>query len=60
MLLQEKYPYVLPELCEKAFASLTNKASRLEIVDGAAHAMMMEKPYYKVFRQKVLDFLRAN
>lgn len=55
-----KDEYVSPELCREAFATLTNTNSRLEIIDGAAHAMMMEKPYYRVFRQKVLDFLRAN
>ena len=55
-----KDDYVSPELCREAFGTLTNKASRLEIIEGAAHAMMMEKPYYRVFREKVLDFLRAN
>ncbi len=55
-----KDSYVSPELCREAFKSLKHKESRLEIVDGAGHAMMMEKPYYKTFRQKVLEFLRAN
>lgn len=55
-----KDDYVSPELCKEAFGTLENKASRLEIIDGAAHAMMMEKPYYRIFRQKVLEFLRAN
>ena len=55
-----KDDYVSPELCREAFGTLTNKASRLEIIEGAAHAMMMEKPYYRIFREKVLDFLKAN
>ncbi len=55
-----KDDYVSPELCREAFNSLPNKHSRLEIIEGAAHAMMMEKPYYQVFRDKVLDFLRAK
>ncbi len=55
-----KDDYVSPELCREAFGTLTNKDSRLEIIDGAAHAMMMEKPYYKIFREKILDFLKAN
>ncbi|MBQ7593480.1 MAG: alpha/beta hydrolase [Synergistaceae bacterium] len=55
-----KDDYVSPELCKEAFDTLPDKNSRLEIIDGAAHAMMMEKPYYKIFREKVLDFLRAN
>lgn len=50
--------YVSPELCREAFETLPNKGSRLEIVEGGAHAMMMEKPYYKAFREKVLDFLK--
>ena len=53
-----KDDYVSPELCKEAFDSLPDKNSRLEIIDGAAHAMMMEKPYYKIFRNKVLDFLK--
>ena len=55
-----KDDYVSPELCKEAFDSLPDKNSRLEIISGAAHAMMMEKPYYKIFRNKVLDFLKAN
>ena len=55
-----KDDYVSPELCREAFNSLPDKHSRLEIIDGAAHAMMMEKPYYKIFRNKILDFFRAN
>ena len=55
-----KDEYVSPELCKEAFNTLPDKNSRLEIIKGAAHAMMMEKPYYKTFRSKVLDFLRAN
>ena len=42
------------------FDSMPDKHSRLEIIDGTAHATMMEKPYYKVFRNKVLDFFSAN
>lgn len=52
--------YVTPELCREVFGTLSNKGSRLEIIDGAGHVMMMERPYYDVFRQRVLDFLRAN
>ena len=53
-----KDDYVSPKLCKEAFDTLRNKGSRLEIIEGGAHAMMMEKPYYKVFREKVLDFLK--
>lgn len=55
-----KDDYVSPALCTEAFKTLPNNNSRLEIIDGAAHAMMMERPYYKIFRTKVLDFLKAN
>ena len=55
-----KDDYVSPALCEEAFATLSNKDSRIEIIAGAAHAMMMEKPYYRVFRAKVLEFLKAE
>ena len=50
-------PYVTPELCAEAYKTLSNKDSRLEIIPGAAHAMLMERPYYKLFREKVMDFL---
>ena len=50
-------PYVTPELCEEAYKTLPNKASQLEIIPGAAHAMLMERPYYKLFREKVMGFL---
>ena len=53
-----KDQYVSPALCREAYGTLKNKASRLEIIDGAAHAMLIEKPYYRTFREKVLEFLR--
>ena len=53
-----KDDYVSPELCREAFETLSDKGSRLEVIEGAAHAMMMEKPYYRTFREKVLDFLK--
>ena len=54
----EKDQYVSPVLCREAFGTLTNKQSQIEIINGAAHAMLMEKPYYKAFRNKVLHFLQ--
>lgn len=50
--------YVSQALCEEAFNTLQNKASRMEIIKGGSHVMMIEKPYYKIFRSKILDFLR--
>lgn len=55
-----KDDYVSPELCKEAFETLSNRKSRIEIIEGAAHVMMIEKPYYKQFRSKVLSFLRAR
>ena len=49
--------YVTPEMCAKAYKTLPNKDSQLEIIPGAAHAMLMERPYYKLFREKVMKFL---
>jgi len=49
-----------PELCEEAYQTLVNKDSQLVIVPGASHAMLMERPYYKVFREKILAFLTAD
>lgn len=51
-------PYMTTDLCREAYATLTNKDSKLVLIDGAAHAMMMEKPYYKVFRNNVVEFLK--
>ncbi len=53
-----KDPYVSPELCEEAFRTLTNPDSKIFILSGASHCMLMEQPYYKIFREKVLEFLK--
>ena len=52
-----KDPYVSPALCEEAYKTLPNRESRLEIIEGAGHAMLMERPYYRRFRAKVRAFL---
>ncbi|MDR2176287.1 MAG: alpha/beta hydrolase [Synergistaceae bacterium] len=49
--------YVTTALCEEALKTLP-KGSELKILKGAAHAMMMEKPYYREFREAVLAFLK--
>lgn len=53
-----KDQYVTPALCEEAYATLKNKDSQLVIIEGAAHAAMIEKPYYKELREKALGFLK--
>ena len=56
-----KDQYVSPDLCDEAYRTLPNKKdSKLLIVDGAAHAMLMERPYYKLFRERVLSFLNKG
>ena len=53
-----KDQYVTPDLVAEAFATLQNKDSEMAIIDGAAHAVMIEKPFYKEFREKILAFLK--
>ena len=56
-----KDPYVSADLCEEAYKTLPNqKDSQIVIVNGAAHAMLMERPYYKIFREQVLKFLHQK
>lgn len=52
----DKDPYLDLDSMRAAMDKLPS-GSKLEIMPGAAHAMMMEKPYYKEFRQKVVEFL---
>ena len=59
MILGDKDEYISVELCKEVLGSLTER-STLEVIPGAAHAMMMEKPYYKAFREAVLKFLQEE
>ncbi|MDR2522211.1 MAG: alpha/beta hydrolase [Synergistaceae bacterium] len=52
-----KDEYVTAALCQEALKTLPAE-SELKVIEGGAHAMMMEKPYYKTFREAVLDFLK--
>lgn len=58
LIVGDKDPYVSVALCEEAKATLTEEGSQLVVVPGASHAMMMEKPFYKTFREAVLEFLK--
>jgi len=53
-----KDAYVTPALCQEAYGTLTNSKSQVAIIPGASHVMLMEKPYYRVFRDKVVKFLK--
>ncbi|MDR1875924.1 MAG: alpha/beta hydrolase [Synergistaceae bacterium] len=56
LIVGDKDPYVTVALCEEALKTLAN--GELKVIEGAAHAMMMEKPYYKIFQASVLEFLK--
>ncbi|MDR1375968.1 MAG: alpha/beta hydrolase [Synergistaceae bacterium] len=58
LIVGDKDPYVSTALCEEALKTLAN--GELKVLEGAAHAMMMEKPYYKEFRESVLEFLKKD
>lgn len=53
----DKDPYVTVDLCREAASALRNEGPRLKVIRGASHSMMMEKPFYREFREAVLDFL---
>lgn len=52
----DKDPYLNMTLMKKTPQYLP-RGSALAIVPGAGHSMMMEKPYYKKFRARVIEFL---
>ncbi|GHV88768.1 alpha/beta hydrolase [Spirochaetia bacterium] len=56
LILGDKDDYVSVALAEEALATLAQ--GRLKVIPGGAHAMMMEKPYYREFRESVLAFLK--
>lgn len=53
----DKDPYLNLPMLEKEIAKLP-AGSEFELIPGAAHAMMMEKPYYKRFREDVANFFK--
>jgi pimeloyl-ACP methyl ester carboxylesterase len=56
LILGDKDDYVSVALAEEALATLEN--GKLKVISGGAHAMMMEKPYYREFRESILEFLK--
>jgi pimeloyl-ACP methyl ester carboxylesterase len=58
LILGDKDDYVSVALAQEALATLAN--GELKVIAGGAHAMMMEKPYYKDFRKSVLTFLKKK
>ncbi len=55
----DKDPYINKTLFHALQPKLPAGSEVVEI-KGAAHAMMMEKPFYKDFRNNVMEFLNKN
>lgn len=55
----DKDPYINMKAMEKTkeLAKTLSIETKFVVLDGAAHAMMMEQPYYRPFREAVLGFL---
>ncbi len=53
----DRDPYLDMEKISAAMPELSAPESRLFVIAGAAHAMMMERPYYRLFRETVVEFL---
>ena len=49
-------PYLNYDLVNASLDELP-EGSRLEVIDGGAHVIMYEKPYYKEFQSKLIAFL---
>ena len=49
-------PYFNYDLVNSSLDELP-EGSRLEVIDGGAHVIMYEKPYYKEFQRKLIAFL---
>lgn len=52
----DKDPYMNMPLVEDSVSKLP-EGSKLEIIEGASHVMYLEKPYYHLFQNKLIDFL---
>lgn len=52
-------PYLNFDLVNPSVGELPD-GSELKIIDGGAHVIMYEKPYYKDFQNKLAEFLSRN
>lgn len=52
-------PYLDYDLIDSSSGVLP-EGSRLEIIEGGAHVIMYERPYYKTFQKKLVDFLNQQ
>lgn len=46
-----------PYLARKEFQALTSTHVKSKLIEGAGHAILYEAPFYKAFRQTLLEFL---
>ncbi len=53
-------PYLHLDKIRAAMPELRDQGSSLVVIPGAAHAMMMERPWYRQFRESVLAFLNGG
>ena len=40
--------------------TMPNKNNKLIVIRGASHMLMLEKPYYHIFQENILEFLNKN
>ena len=52
-------PYLKYDLVNGA-ADLLPEGSRLEVIEGGAHAVMVEKPFYHDFQDRLIRFLKEG
>ena len=50
-------PYLNYDLVNSSISELP-PGSALEIIEGASHVAYIEKPYYKEFQKRLIDFLK--
>ena len=55
----DKDPYLNWELIADATAFLP-KGSKLEVIEGGAHAVFLEKPFHRDFQERLIRFLKSE
>jgi pimeloyl-ACP methyl ester carboxylesterase len=51
-----KDPYLNYDLIDTALEDLP-KGSELEVIEGGSHAVLVEKPYYHDFQERLIRYL---
>ena len=55
----DKDPYMNLPLIRESFEKLP-QGSKLVVISGASHVAMLEKPFYREFQERVLEFLTSD